>query len=284
MLLRIIAALVLATVLGGCSAVKLGYGTAPELAWWWLQGYVDFSDEQSTRVREELARLHAWHRANELPLLADTLARMAPLASGSVSAAQACAFEPEVRARLNAIAEQAEPAIAALGTMLAPRQVRYLERRFARKNAEWRAEHIEAPLAERQEKRYREWLDRMEMFYGTPDDAQRALLREMVARSAWDPQRVLQERQRRQQDLRQVLRKLHDTPAAAQARTLVRGWFERVQRSPDPAYREYEQTIIRQLCANVSQLHESASAEQRARAARRLRAYERDFRELAAPR
>jgi hypothetical protein len=283
-LLRIIAALLLAAALGGCSAIKLGYSTAPELAYWWLQGYVDLGDEQAPRVREELARLHAWHRANELPLIADTLGRMAPLAAGSVSAAQACAFEPEVRARLNAVFAQAEPAIVSLAATLNARQLRALERRFARKNAEWRSEQIEAPAAERQEKRYREWLDRMEMFYGTPDDTQRALLREMVARSAYDPQHVLQERQRRQQDLLQVLRKLHDKPDAAQARALVHGWFERVQRSPDAAYRDYEQAIIRQLCANIAQLHESANAEQRARAARRLRAYERDLRELAAPR
>jgi hypothetical protein len=283
-LLRIIGALLLAIGLVGCSAIKLGYSTLPDLAYWWLQGYVDFSDEQSPRVREELVKLHAWHRATELPLLADTLARMAPLAAGSLTAAQACGFESEVRARMNALAAQAEPTIAALAMTLSPRQVRYLERRFARKNTQWRAEQIEAPLAERQDKRFGEWLERMEMFYGTPGDAQRALLRDMVARSAYDPQRVLQERQRRQQDLVQVLRKLHDKPDAAQARVLVHGWFERVQRSPDPAYRAYEETIVGQLCSNIAQLHESANAEQRARAAQRLRAYERDLRELAAPR
>ena len=284
-MLRIIGALLLVFGLAGCSAIKLGYSTLPELSYWWLQGYVDFSDEQAPRVREELARLHAWHRANELPLLAETLARMATLAPGAVSAAQACGFEPEVRARLNALVLQAEPAIATLGATITGRQLRYLERRFARKNADWRAEHIEAPAAEQQEKRYREWLDRMESFYGTPDDAQRALLRDMVARSVYDPQLVLQERQRRQQDLLQVLRRLpHERLDTGAARALVHGWFERVQRSPDPAYRVYEEAVIQQLCRNVARLHESASAEQRARAARRLRAYERDLRELAAPR
>ena len=53
--LRIIVALVLlAAGLTGCSAVRFGYNQAPELVYWWLDGYVDFDDAQSRRVREML--------------------------------------------------------------------------------------------------------------------------------------------------------------------------------------------------------------------------------------
>ena len=37
-------------LLGGCSSVRLAYGNGPQLAWWWLDGYVDFSTEQTPRV------------------------------------------------------------------------------------------------------------------------------------------------------------------------------------------------------------------------------------------
>ena len=42
----IIVALALALGLAACSAVRLGYANLPDLAYWWLDGYVDFSDEQ----------------------------------------------------------------------------------------------------------------------------------------------------------------------------------------------------------------------------------------------
>jgi hypothetical protein len=281
-LLRIIVSLGLAAVLAACSAVKLGYASLPNLGYWWLDGYVDLGSEQGPRVRDELVRLQAWHRANELPLLADLLGRMEQLAPGSVSPAQACGFAPEVLARLDALAQQAAPAIVAIGATLTPRQLRHIERKFASKNAEWRAERIAAPAEERLDKRYREWLDRMEMFYGTPEPAQAALLRQLIARSPYDPVRTFEERKRRQQDLLQVLRKLQQKPDAAQARALVHGWFERVQRPPDAAARRYQDSLIEELCRNVSTLHETASPEQRARAARRLQAYRRDFLELAA--
>jgi hypothetical protein len=256
----------------------------PQLAYWWLDGYVDLGAEQGQRVRDELARLQSWHRASELPLLADLLARMQVLAPGDVSPAQACGFAPEVLARLDALAVQAEPATVSIAATLTPRQLRHIERKFAAKNAEWRADHIDAPAEERLEKRYREWLERMEMFYGTPPPQQAALLRELIARSPYDPVRTLEERRRRQQDLLQVLRKLQGKPEAAQARALVHGWFERVRRPPEAAARDYQDSLIGELCRNVSTLHATADTEQRARAARRLQAYQRDFRELAAPR
>ena len=283
-LLRIIVSLGLAAALAGCSAIKLGYSSLPNLAYWWFDGYVDLATEQGPRVRDELARLQAWHRANELPLLAEMLARMEQLAPGSVSPAQACSFAPEVLTRINALTLQAEPAIASIGATLTARQLRHIERKFAKKNAEWRAEQIDTPAEERLEKRYREWLDRMEMFYGTPEPAQAALLRQLIAKSPYDPARTFEERKRRQQDLLQVLRKLQEKPDAGHARALVHGWFERAQRPPDAAARRYQDSLIEEVCRNVSTLHETASTEQRARAARRLHGYQRDFRELAAPR
>ena len=62
-----IIALVVLVCLQGCSTIKLGYNNAPSLAYWWLDDYVDFDATQSKQVRDELERLHQWHRATELP-------------------------------------------------------------------------------------------------------------------------------------------------------------------------------------------------------------------------
>ncbi|MBC8057759.1 MAG: hypothetical protein H7Y61_14390, partial [Rhizobiales bacterium] len=41
-------------LLGGCSALRIGYGTAPDVVYWWLDGYIDFNDTQTPRVREAI--------------------------------------------------------------------------------------------------------------------------------------------------------------------------------------------------------------------------------------
>ncbi|RYY68668.1 MAG: hypothetical protein EOO24_51775, partial [Comamonadaceae bacterium] len=110
-LAAIIGLLSLAVALGGCSAIKLGYSTSPELAYWWLDGYLDFDDVQRQRVREDLARIQAWHRTQELPKVLQLLQQAEKLAPGDVSAEQACAFEAPLRERFAALRDRVEPAL-----------------------------------------------------------------------------------------------------------------------------------------------------------------------------
>jgi hypothetical protein len=282
-LVRIICLAALAACLGGCSAIKLGYNNLDDISYWWLDSYIDFSDDQTARVREDLDRLHLWHRAEELPQLAAMLRAMEQLAPAEISPAQACAFIPQARERLNAVAERAEPAVVALALSLAPEQITYLEHQFEKKNAKYRKEWVELSPSALAKKRFDQYLDRGQMIYGRLDEPQRAVLRAQLAQSIFDPGRLLAERQRRQQDGVRTLRKLAGQPVSVgEARALMRGLFERLQQSPDTAYRNYQQALFDEACRSLSALHASTTPEQRAAAARRLRAYQRDLQELGA--
>ena len=180
---------------------------------------------------------------------------------------------------------QAEPAMVTLAISLEPDQLAHLERKYRRNNADYRKEWVEIPPAEQREKRFKQVLERSEMVYGKLEEPQRAALRQQMERSVFDPARILAERQRRQQDLVQTLRKLAGQPIAlAQARQLMHDYLERAQDSPDAAYRRYQEALIEESCRMFSVAHNSTTAAQREIAARRLRAYQRDVRELAAQR
>ena len=58
----------------------------------------------------------------------------------------------------------------------------------------------------------------------------------------------------------------------------------RANQSPNPAYRAYSDKLTQESCVSFSLLHYSTTPEQRARAVRRLAAYERDARELGSQR
>ena len=62
-----------ALLLQGCSAVKLAYNQVPHLAYWQLNSYLDLSETQTERVRDELGNLHQWHRDTMLPRHAELL-------------------------------------------------------------------------------------------------------------------------------------------------------------------------------------------------------------------
>lgn len=279
----IILALALSLVLAGCSAIKLGYSNLPNLAYWWLDNYADFSDEQAPQVRDEIARVHAWHRQNELPKLNDLLARLEQMAPAEISAQQACAALAEGRVRLKALTEQIEVPAAAVAATLTGRELRHVQRKFRRKNEEFHKDWVTIGRAERQEKREKQMLERLEMFYGRLEDPQRAVLRQRLAQSAFDPARSLAEWERRQQDLLQILRRLsHRNVPEAEARALIHGWIERIEKAPDPAYRAYQETLLQEGCATFAAVHQSTTPAQREQAVRRLRAYQRDLRELMA--
>ena len=110
-------------LLGACSAVKIGYNNVPELAYWWLDAYADFNDVQTAKVRDELARLHQWHRATELPKVAELLQKMQRLAPNDISPEQVCGLFTDVRTRLEAVNTQAEPGVVALAMSLTPAQL-----------------------------------------------------------------------------------------------------------------------------------------------------------------
>ena len=286
-LLRIIgltAALLAGALLGGCSAVKLGYNNAPELAYWWLDGYADFNESQTPRVREELLRLHQWHRSAELPRIAELLQSTQRIAASDIMPDQACAIFDQMRTRFTALTDMAEPAVVSLAMSLAPEQIRHIEGKLTKSNTEWRAEHLDGSFAERSDKRLESNLERSEQFYGRLQERQRSVLRNVLETSSYDPRISYAERLRRQQDLLQTLGALAPGSGAktdvVAARAAMRAYLDRSLVSPNPQYRAYSEKLIAESCRALAQLHNSTTPEQRERAARRLAAYERDVREL----
>ena len=276
-------------LLQGCSAIKLGYNNAPDLAYWWLDGYADLGEAQSRKLREDLARLHQWHRTSELPKIAELLQKARQLAAGTLSAEQVCGLYADARVRVDALVAQAEPAAVALISGLSAAQLSHIEAKFAKTNADWRDDWMDNGLAKRQAKRLKAAIERSEQFYGTLEERQIAVLRNAIAQSDFDPQFSYGERLRRQQDLLQTLRQMgansgDGKPGMPQATTALRAYLERSVHSPNPAYRAHQDKDLADNCATMAQLHNSASTEQRERALRRLAAYERDAREVAAQR
>lgn len=266
-----------------CSTIKLGYNNVDELMYWWIDNYIDLTNSQDTRVREDLDRLHLWHRQRELPVLLATLRALEPVVAADLSPAQACAFVPVIRERVNVVLERAEPAITTFALGIAPEQFTHLQGKFERVNRDYESDWIQKGAASRKDKRYDQLLDRAEMVYGRLDGAQKTLLRASVDRSMFDPARNLAERKRRQQDALQSLRKAASQPVNLEdARSQVRGYLKRLQDSPDAAWRTYSQGLINETCATVSALHNSTNAAQRESAVQRLKGWQRDLQELAA--
>ncbi|AVQ82002.1 hypothetical protein C4F17_14120 [Variovorax sp. PMC12] len=282
---RIIGVLLLAAALGACSAIRLAYNNLPTVSYWWLDGYLDFDSEQAPKVRDELAQLLDWHRQNELPRIASLLQEAQALAPGEVTPAQVCTMADRIRERLLAVTDHAETAGAQLALSLTAAQLQQLERKYAKNNATYRKEWLDRTPAQVQEKRYDQFLDRTEDFYGRLSTEQRELLRQQVAQSVFDPKLADAERRQRQQEALALLRGfVADKPTPAEARAALHAYIQRVAEPPPGRWRDQQQALLEEGCRNTAALHNGTTASQRAQAVRRLQAYQEDLRQLVAAR
>ena len=289
--LRIISLLALALLLPGCSAIKLAYNQSPDLIYWYLDSYADFSDAQSLQVKAELNGLQAWHRQTQLPAYAALLQDLQRQMGADMSPAQACLVFADVRRKLFAVADRSEPALAALVSTFDASQIQHLERRFAKGNTEYREDYLDAPPQKVRTMRLDKAISRAEMLYGRLDSQQTALMGRLLDQSVFDAPRAYAERLRRQRDVLQTLRQLQAgrTAGASPAlqleptRTALRGLMERnLTRSPDASYREYTEKLTADGCRIFAQLHNTTTSAQRGKALEVLGGYEADLRVLAA--
>jgi hypothetical protein len=281
-LARIIGVLVIGAALAACSAVKLAYNNLPEVSYWWLDGYVDFDGTQTPRVRDELERLLAWHRQNELPKIIALLQRAQTLALNDVTPQQTCEMVNEIRARLLALADQAEPAGAELAVSLTDAQLEQLERKYIKINADYRKDWLDRTPDQQHEKRYEQFLDRSEDFYGRLDPEQRDLLRRQVARSVFNPRELDAERKRRQQEALMLLRRFHaQKTSPAEAQVAFHAYVLRIADPPPGPWRDRQRALQQEACNDIAEFHNQTTAAQREKAVRRLQAYEGDLRDLA---
>lgn len=277
---RIIGAALLLVLLGGCSAVRIGYNNAPALAYWWLDSYVDFTDAQTVQVRDSLGTLQAWHRKTELPAYAELLGQMQGLASGPVTPQQVCGFSEPIRQHVQRLGEQAAERMSRVVPTLKPEQLRHLALQFDKRNQAWREEWLDGTPAELAARRLKKAVERAEDFYGRLEEPQLALLRQSIAQSGFDARLAWRERLRRQQDLLQVFKEHGTADRAAHVKAEILALLQRNLNSPDAAYRAQFERMVQDSCRTLAALHNSASAAQRRQLQEKLQDYEADLRVL----
>jgi hypothetical protein len=197
---------------------------------------------------------------------------------------QLCRVIDEVQARLDTLMRQAVVQAAPVAMALGPRQLSHMARHWERQNEEWEKEWLQGDTEARMERRLDKALSRYNSFYGELNTAQINLIKTQLAQSPWTAEWGRRDRQRRQQDLLSTLQRITQSNLTqAQAEAQLWGVWQRWLQPPDAGQRAVVQSLSQRACENLAQLHNTATAEQRVRVSRRLRAYERDLLDLNRP-
>jgi len=282
--MRIVLFSLLVFILQGCSTLKLGYNKVDSLAYWWLDGYADFSSAQSAKLQPALEQLMRWHREQELPSYAALLQQAQGLAGDNIAPAQVCSTWDAVQTRIDVLAAKALPALTEVALDMSPRQLAHIERQWAKKNTTWQDDWLKGTPTQREQKRLEAMVDRYESFYGDLNPAQTKLLLQQIKQSAWTPEWGWQDRLQKQQQLMRVMRSFQtQTPTADQAQEALKTVYQNWTSTSTGAGFEMRQRWMQQSCAHVAQLHNTTTAAQRLKAVQRIKAYLSDVKDLASP-
>lgn len=274
-------ALSAALLVTACSAIKLGYNNADTLAVYSLDSYFALDDAQSEMARGKVRELLRWHRQTQLAGYVELLQRAQARVGGKVTAEEVLAFQREVNARLLMVGERAAPELAPLALRLQPAQVDRFAAKLADSNAKARREL--ARLGDNElDARVKRYAERMQEWFGPLTEAQLELVRAAHAQRADGSAWWRQERDRRQRDAVEMLRRIQaEQPNEATVTQWLRAYFAELHEPRDPGRRARVLEARAHNAELVAQLLSTATPTQRTAIAKKLRGYADDFTTLA---
>ncbi|MBO6948723.1 MAG: hypothetical protein JJ855_12160 [Rhodospirillales bacterium] len=281
LILRLTGAFFILLALSACSSVKLFYGFADNALESRAEQYLDLDAADEKLVREEVARLVAWHRTAMLPRYAAFLNRQADTNDkGPWRREDVAAAFTEFRVLLDDTVAGAAPYISrVLARHTAPSKVDHLEAQMAAYIAEERLEEQEAPFDELLEQRVDRRVANLERFIGPLRDDQVEIVRLHTRPTVGDRMLWLDQLEKRQRALADYLRR---DPASAALAAFVYQLVLRGYDIVDPSYKNVSAARWRKLEALYADVMASLSEEQRLNLSRTLRGYAKDILELAA--
>ncbi|MSP36143.1 MAG: hypothetical protein EXR25_10440 [Limnohabitans sp.] len=275
----------MSVILTGCSAVRLGYNKLPEIASWWLDSYIDFSDTQGPQAKAALQKLQTWHRKEELPAIAELLVQAQTLALQNITPEQACKVWEGAQVRIESFIQESSRLAAPVVSQLSAKQLKHLEKEWASRNEDWKKQWLQGTPDSRIKKRVDLAAERFNSFYGDLNLEQRQVLKQQFLQSTWTPEASYQLRLKRQQEQLIALQAMSSEitkPAMpiAQVEKTLQSLILQSVRPKDSADLSKQLQLEQQACQNLAQLHNTMSPGQRLKAQRKLKDYETDVREL----
>ena len=275
----------MSVILTGCSAVRLGYNNLPDIASWWLDSYIDFTDTQGPQAKAALQKLQTWHRKEELPAIAELLVQAQTLAPQNITPEQACKIWEAAQVRIESFVQESSRLAAPVVSQLSAKQLKHLEKEWATRNEDWKKQWVQGTPDSRIKKRVDLAAERFNSFYGDLNLEQRQVLKQQFLQSTWSPEASYQRRLKRQQEQLIALQAMSSEitkPAMPlpQVEKALQSLILQSVRPKDAGDLSKQLQFEQQACQNLAQLHNTMSPAQRLKAQRKLKDYETDVREL----
>ncbi|HZR69840.1 MAG TPA: DUF6279 family lipoprotein [Burkholderiales bacterium] len=272
-------ATVAALLLAGCSGMtRIAYNNADFFLRKMANDYFALDDSQAEELRARLRRIHAWHRANELPQYVAFLRTAERRFSRGLTPEDVAWGIATVRTRFHALAAKAAEEAAPMLSNLSQEQIGVLERRLAENNAKYVRENLPSDERKRVRVQTRRMAESLGQWTGELTRDQEARVERFVRAHDRYASMRFEDRVRGQRDAVALLRKR--LPPQQLAPLLARHFNDPDARRSDEFRREEKrwETDFGKLLAELSA---TLSSEQRAHVIDNIERFADDFAILA---
>ncbi len=152
-------------VVVSCSVIQVGYSQLDRIFLWKLDRYFDLSDAQEEYIANELERLHAWHRQEELPRYIVFLEGIDRYVQDGLKPSEVESILVSIETFRVRLARETAPTGAQLLSTLTTRQIDYFQRVLEEDNTELEDEFGSDDL-EQDQKRTDSVLNRLTSWVG----------------------------------------------------------------------------------------------------------------------
>ena len=269
-LLKILALLITAVALAGCSGLRIAYNNADTVVRWMADDYFALEGVQEEDFKARLVRFHAWHRSEELPRYNALLTSAGQKLSDGLTAQELMWAWDSVWARYRRMSSQAAPELALVLPTLTATQFERLEKRFAESRTEYAKKYLKGSEADQRERRDKRNLELMREWFGDLSDEQEAQVRQASARLPLLYALRLQNRQRQQGEFIALLKTSRSTD---ELEPRLRHWLTEWDEGAAPEYRRLTDRHREMYMQMLLELDRKLTPVQRVHAVTRLNDY-----------
>ncbi len=219
--LRLLAVALLLGLLAACSLGRLGYDNGDTIAYWWLNGYLDFDTSQRPWVRQRIDTLFAWHRHTQLRTYVPILTTARQQLDRTVTKADVMSVYDDITKAIDRTVEQAAPDLADLAMAMNADNMEALKKKFDATNRKFRKDYLDGDREERQEHRYKLVMEWAEYWFGDFSDEQEVIIRRASDARPLNNEFWVEDRKERQQALFALLDHIHRDKLSHEAATVL---------------------------------------------------------------
>ncbi|MFZ6798984.1 DUF6279 family lipoprotein [Undibacterium sp. Di24W] len=270
--MRNLLVLVLLTLLGSCSTVRLGYSNADTLAYWWLDAYVDFRSPQKTKVKRDIAQLSSWHRSTQLPQYVQALTQMQATLAANPGFAEIEVTFRQVEQFSQVVLLKALPELTDFVLTMDESQKAYLARKFEKNNEEFRDKYLDLSPEKQAKARFKKIVKQTDDWLGSVSREQEAIIARYLEKHPPNYAQWLEDSMARQRSALQLLTQIQmEKPSREVAQGMVQrviiATFEPLEQAERRAQSDASRVAMQQL---IFTLIRTSTQEQKMHASNKL--------------